>query len=249
VDIHNNHDAHTGPLTVSISGPDASSFNLRGGDGGSAASRNIPSIAAYDYLLDAFSIEPRTGLPGREQAYIAIITVTGQGIWESFEVRFRVTYDHYGDGVFTLTLRARSGGRVSLGDSSYRLYWTGQFRYGERINISAMPDREFNFYRWTYNHGETTNEHRENTTFIMPNRSVTVWAEFLHYRYWDWRWDWRRDRDREWEWAQPPYTPPYAALPVAPQRPGPPPTTPPGQPLPPPPPPMPYHLRIRYLLR
>ena len=121
------------------------------------------------------------------------------------------THIYDGGGHHTLTVRARGGGsnHVAIGGGSFGTYRSGQFRSGDRVTISARPARNYYFDRWTYSHGETSNDFRPEVTFIMPNRSVTVWAEFYHYRDWGWdrspwgrddrRWDWRWD-DWRWDW-------------------------------------------------
>jgi uncharacterized repeat protein (TIGR02543 family) len=102
---------------------------------------------------------------------------------------------------FTLTLRAGTGGSVAIDDGSFGNTRTGEFEPGTRVSISARPSRDYDFDRWNYSFGETINESRAETTFIMPNRNVTVWADFFHFRDWrwdDWRWDDRRWDDRRW---------------------------------------------------
>ena len=105
---------------------------------------------------------------------------------------------------YTLTLRARRGGTVAIGTGSYGSSRTADFEAGARVTISARASRDYYFDEWTYNWGETTHPFRSETTFIMPNRNVTVWAEFEYS--WDWRRDdWRRDdwRGRDWTPATP----------------------------------------------
>ena len=98
-----------------------------------------------------------------------------------------------------LTVTASGGGAVSVNNSAFARTHTLYFEYGDRISISARPDRHYYFDRWSYNWGETTHEFREDTTFRMPARDVIVTARFF-YDDWDWRdWDWR-DRDRWWDW-------------------------------------------------
>jgi hypothetical protein len=174
---------------------------------------------------------PRTGLAARTAPYTATITISGSDIWESFEVRFWVG-DHVGEGTFTLTLRARSGGLVALGGSRFDTQWTGTFREGERVSIAADPNRDFRFDRWSYSHGETQHEFREETTFVMPNRDVTVWAEFVHYRDWDGRGDPWGDLWWHQQMHPPQPDPTPGAPPVAPPPQPLPPPTPPGAPLP-----------------
>lgn len=228
VEVANPHDIPTGQLNVRVTGPDAGSFILRGGTGASDTSRTIASIGSFSYRPDAFSVAPRTGLAERVAPYTAMVSLYGPGVWEVFEVRFRVG-DHLGAGVYTFTVRSRPGGTVSMNNSRFDTVWTGHFRYGERISVEARPDRDFFFERWEYTHGETWHPFRENTTFVMPNRDITLWADFTHYR----------DRLGD-DWRTAPFReePPYATLPSVPQAP---PlvtvTPPPEQPLPEPTPP------------
>ena len=122
---------------------------------------------------------------------------------------FSMTIFQHGDqhGTFLLTLRAGTGGDVAIDRGSFGETRTGRFAPGDRVTISARPDRDYYFDRWSYNFGDVTNRTRAETTFIMPNRDVTVWADFIFYRD-DWRWDdWRRDDWRRWDWT-PVQTPP-----------------------------------------
>jgi uncharacterized repeat protein (TIGR02543 family) len=115
-----------------------------------------------------------------------------------------------GAGTHTLTLRAGTGGRVALGSYSYSTSVTGNFAPGTRITISARPNRDYHFDEWTSTRGEFTNEFRAETTFIMPDRDVTVTAHF--YGYWDWR-------DRDWRGGRPGALPPVHWTPTPPPPP------------------------------
>ena len=241
--IHNYENTSTGEMTVTLSGPDSGSFILRGGSGGSGNSdsrRNISSISPNSYRANAFSVAPRTGLSARSGPYTAFVTVssvTGDRVSATFEVRFLVS-EYAGVDTFTLTLRAGNGGEISLDGSTYGATRTGQFYYGQRIDISARSNRDFDFDRWRYNWGETQHEFRTETRFTMPNRDVTVWADFT--RYGDRPWDWDRDRPWDWNWPHAPHAP-HAPFPPAPTVPPghvpPPPQAPPRPPAPPAPPP------------
>ena len=184
VSIFNHGGASTGELTVRLTGSDSNSFTLRGGTG-SDTQRILTSIGANSDRGEAFSVVPRTGLASRSTPYTATVTVTGNRISESFTVRFGVG-DTFDSETYTLTLRAPSGGQISLDGRSYGATQTGEFVYGERVSISARPNRDFYFDGWSYNHGEITNAWREETTFIMPDRNVTVWAQFVHASDWGW---------------------------------------------------------------
>jgi len=88
-------------------------------------------------------------------------------------------------GTFTLTLRSTSGGRVAINSGDYGTTRTGHFRPGDRITISARADRDYYFDIWDAPRANINDEFRNRTTFTMPNRNITVWAEFVYYRDWD----------------------------------------------------------------
>jgi uncharacterized repeat protein (TIGR02543 family) len=104
------------------------------------------------------------------------------------------------EGAHTLTIRARRGGTVAIGSGSHSDTVTARFDAGTQVTISARPERDYRFDEWSYGHGETFNRRREETTFIMPDQDVTIWAEFIH----------RDDIDdgRDWNWDQWPDAPP-----------------------------------------
>ncbi|MCL2399189.1 MAG: stalk domain-containing protein [Defluviitaleaceae bacterium] len=241
VAIFNYEDTSTGELIATLSGPDANSFILRGGISGGGVNdsrRSIASVSADNHRANAFSVAPRTGLSERSTPYTATVTVssvTGDRISVSFDVSFLVTWDG-NINTFTLTLRASTGGEISLDGSSYGATRTGEFYYGERITISARPNRDFDFDRWRYSWGDTQHEFRTETTFTMPDRNVTVWADFDN-RNRDRPWDWDWDRDRPWDpnWPHAPHAP-HTPAPITPALPPgtlpPPPQAPPAPALP-----------------
>ena len=191
VSVFNHYDISTGELTVRLSGPDAGSFMLRGGSGGSDSTRYVASIPDRRYRADAFSVTPRSGLSARTTPYTATVTVSSErsGIDSvSFQVRFLVSEGGSASGdVFTLTLRATGGGRVSLDGGSYGYTRTMDLASGERVAISAQADWDYVFMEWSYPQGEAIHPWREYTSFIMPNRNVTVFAHFASDRelLWD----------------------------------------------------------------
>lgn len=102
-----------------------------------------------------------------------------------------------------LTVRTIGGiGQVSIDYGTYGSTRTERIEPGTRVTISARPyrwDRDAFFDRWTYSFGETTNHRRPQTTFIMPDRDVTVTANFGRDLYWWWGPDgW--DRPNDWRW-------------------------------------------------
>jgi hypothetical protein len=128
----------------------------------------------------------------------------------------------FDEETFTLTLRATNGGRISLEDRTYGSTQSDDFAYRDRVSISARPDWGYGFYGWSYTHGDTRDPLRESTTFEMPSRNVTVWAQFMHLS--DPRWE---TRDWDGRWGEPfpevpaalPDTPPLPALPPMPPGP------------------------------
>ena len=109
---------------------------------------------------------------------------------------FEVLANSPPQGYHTLTLSSRHGGDVAIGSGSFGETRTAHFAPGTRITIRARSDRDYFFDRWSYSWGSTTHGHRPETTFIMPNRDVTVTA-FFEFDRWDW---WYRDRD--WWWYE-----------------------------------------------
>ena len=95
-------------------------------------------------------------------------------------------------GTRTLTLRSSTGGRVSINTGAYANTVTAHFVPGTRVNIHAWPNRNYYFDRWSrHDFADIDHPWRESTSFVMPNRDITIWADFTHYR--DGRW-----RDRYW---------------------------------------------------
>ena len=119
-------------------------------------------------------------------------------------------------GTFTLTLHAGPNGSVAIGTGTYGSTRTASFAPGATVRISASPDADYRFDRWTTAWGGNFNRYQRQPTFIMPNQNITITANFLE------------------DWEQPFPTGPYAPFPNVPAQP--PSIPPPAIPRPPVPP-------------
>jgi hypothetical protein len=77
---------------------------------------------------------------------------------------------------YYLTIRAEIGGWISLGE-------TGYYDGGEYVRINAEPYGYYYFDAWEATYGTILNAWRANTTFVMPDRDVTLTARFIPYDY------------------------------------------------------------------
>jgi adhesin HecA-like repeat protein len=112
-----------------------------------------------------------------------------------------------------ITVRARGGGEVALGDGTYGAVRIGSFVAGQRVQIHARPLQDFFFDSWDYFFGMVDRDLHASTYFTMPDRDLTVWANFRHYR--DGRYGYR---DRLYfEWDTGPFTEVPVGLPSTPQ--------------------------------
>jgi|GEM_PF-3786852 len=101
----------------------------------------------------------------------------------------------------TLTVRSHSGGSVAINNSSFGTSRTEQVEAGAQVTIRARPSSTHFFDRWTATHGTIANQFRSETTFTMPARDITVWADFIHE--WDADWRWGGEFDSRWGWNDP----------------------------------------------
>ena len=147
-------------------------------------------------------------------------TVRAENEYDYDTRQFSIVITQQLQDIYTLTVRAERGGRISLDEGPLRARDSLTFRAGDRVPIYARPDRGYEFDGWTYSFGDVQHPFREHTNFTMPNRSVTVWAEFIYtgdYRGWD-EWDlsdWRPDYRPIPTTA--PFTPQPAGQPSAPR--------------------------------
>jgi|GEM_PF-2737942 len=156
------------------------------------------------------SVNISTGLVSGVSSGTAVITVTTEdgGFTDSVNVRvIQQEQDENGNGdqngngdngqddddqdnnnqihptTFTLTVTASSGGSIAIGEGSFGNVRTAAFPPGARIPVSAQASNNYTFYGWVHNFGYLTNPYQTATTFIMPNRDVTVWADFMPNRH------------------------------------------------------------------